>query len=209
MLTPSRAAPQILYGFFEGLTVVYEEIRGFTANENGLTYISLGVGFLIGAALLATVGHSYYVRQAALTASRGLPNRPEARLLLAFPGAFLAPTSLFLFAWTAPYPSVHWIVPCIAECLFAVSMVFVFSSYIPYLSDIAGPMAASALAAGMTSRALVAAAFPLFSLQMYHKLGVAGAVSLLAGLCCLLVPLPFVFTVAGARLRAGSKRLVA
>jgi len=88
------------------------------------------------------------------------------------------------------------------------SMVFVFSSYVPYLSDIAGPMAASALAAGMTSRALVGAAFPLFSLQMYHKLSVQGAVSLLAGLCCLLVPLPFVFTRWGAALRAKSTRLV-
>ena len=134
---------QILYGFFEGLTVVYEEIRGFTPNQNGLTYVSLGIGFLIGAALLATVGHGYYVSQAKLTAARGLPNRAEARLLLAFPGAFLAPISLFLFAWTAPFTKVHWIVPCIAECLFAISMVFVFSSYIPYLSDIAGPMAAS------------------------------------------------------------------
>jgi len=104
------------YGFFEGFTVVYEEIRGFTANQNGLTYVSLGVGFLIGAILLATVGQNYYVSQAAITKAKGLPNRAEARLFLAYPGAFLAPVSLFLFAWTAPFTKVHWIVPCIAEC---------------------------------------------------------------------------------------------
>lgn len=44
----------------------------------------------------------------------------------------------------------------------------------------------------MASRALVAGVFPLFSLQMYHKLGVQGATSLLAGLLCLMAPVPFV-----------------
>jgi DHA1 family multidrug resistance protein-like MFS transporter len=65
--------------------------------------------------------------------------------------------------------------------------------------------AASALAAGMASRALVGSAFPLFSLQMYRGLSVQGAGSLLAGIACLLAPIPFVFRAYGTKMRGRSR----
>ncbi|KAJ6510594.1 hypothetical protein C8R45DRAFT_392866 [Mycena sanguinolenta] len=65
--------------------------------------------------------------------------------------------------------------------------------------------AASALAAGMASRALVGSVFPLFTLQMYHALSVQGSTSLLGGIACLLAPLPFIFRVYGGRMRERSK----
>lgn len=46
----------ILYGFFEAFGVVYLEIRGFKSTSYGLTYIALGLGFLVAYILLATVG---------------------------------------------------------------------------------------------------------------------------------------------------------
>ena len=46
----------ILYGFFEAFSIVYVEIRGFKLTSYGLTYISLGLGFLFACGLLATVG---------------------------------------------------------------------------------------------------------------------------------------------------------
>lgn len=46
----------ILYACFESFSVVYVEIRGFSATSYGLTYIGLGLGFLVGAAMLATIG---------------------------------------------------------------------------------------------------------------------------------------------------------
>ncbi|KAJ7686817.1 major facilitator superfamily domain-containing protein [Mycena rosella] len=194
----------ILYGFFEAFTVVYLEIRGFESTSYGLTYIALGLGFLFACILLGTFGQAMYVKSATAATARGVPTQPEARLGLAYYGAVLSPISLFIFAWTAPFPHVHWIVPCIAEFLFACSMLLIFTGFIPYLIDCYQMTAASALAAGMASRALVGSAFPLFALQMYHGLSVQGATSLLAGIACLLAPIPFVFRIYGVRMRGRS-----
>ena len=103
----------------------------------------------------------------------------ESRLVLAYSAAIVSPmyvpslaikcrvsangltsfdSSLFLFAWTAPFPrelnlplfsfcfrfltspnhlaDVHWIVPCIAEFLFGLSMLLIFVSFISYLIDV-------------------------------------------------------------------------
>lgn len=57
----------------------------------------------------------------------------------------------------------------------------------------------------MASRALLGGLFPLFSLQMYHKLTVQGATSLLAGICLCLAPIPFIFKRYGHKLREKSK----
>ncbi|KAJ7452164.1 major facilitator superfamily domain-containing protein [Mycena galericulata] len=191
----------ILYGFFEAFTVVYLEIRGFSSTSYGLTYISMGLGFLFACLLLRTIGQSAYVKRHRADSAKGLPTQPEARLVLAYFGAILSPISLFIFAWTAPFTDVHWIAPCIACFLFACSMLLIFTGFIPYLIDCYQMTAASALAAGMASRALVGSVFPLFALQMYHRLSVQGATSLLAGIACLLAPIPFIFRVYGLRMR--------
>lgn len=44
-------------------------------------------------------------------------------------------SSLFIFAWTAPFTSVHWIVPVFAELLFGCSMLCLFTSFIPYIIE--------------------------------------------------------------------------
>ncbi|KAJ6510592.1 major facilitator superfamily domain-containing protein [Mycena sanguinolenta] len=195
----------ILYGFFEAFSVVYLDIRGFKNTSFGLTYIALGAGFGIACIALGTIGQTLYEKSTENDIAKGIPAQPEARLGLPYVGAIISPISLFMFAWTAPFPSVHWIVPCIAEGLFAFSMLLIFTGFIPYLIDCYQMTAASALAAGMASRALVGSIFPLFTLQMYHALGVQGSTSLLGGIACLLAPLPFVFRVYGRRMRERSK----
>ncbi|KAF8183767.1 major facilitator superfamily domain-containing protein [Mycena galopus ATCC 62051] len=199
----------ILYGFFEAFAVVYLEIRGFSTTSYGLTYIALGLGFVAAYIMLATINQQIYVRSAAASAAKGVPTPPEARLGLAYLGAVVSPISLFLFAWTAPFQQVHWIVPCIAEFLFSCSMMLIFTGFVPYLIDCYQMTAASALAAGLASRALVGSVFPLFTLQMYHGLSVQGATSLFAGIACLLAPIPFAFRAYGTRIRGNSKYIVA
>ncbi|KAJ7054763.1 major facilitator superfamily domain-containing protein [Mycena amicta] len=199
----------ILYGFFEAFTVVWIRIRGFSVTSYGLTYISLGLGFLTAVLMLIILGQKLYLKSAASDVARGIPVQPEARLNLGYYGAILCPISLFIFAWTAPFPHVHWIAPCIGEYLFAVSMLLIFTGFIPFLIDCYQVTAASALAAGMTSRALIGGAFPLFSIQMYDKLTVQGATCLLAGISCLCAPIPFIFKYYGTRLRARSQHAVA
>ncbi|GAA5984049.1 hypothetical protein JCM5350_005004 [Sporobolomyces pararoseus] len=198
----------ILYGFFEAFSIVYVEERGFKRTSYGLTYIALGLGFLVGASLIATVGTRAYAKTMTKAKEEGRVLPAESRLVLAYSAAIVSPISLFLFAWTAPFPHVHWIVPCIAEFLFGLSMLLIFVSFISYLIDVYLIHAASALAAGMASRALVGSVFPLFSLQMYRALSIQGATSLLAGLSLLCTPLPFLFRRIGTNLRSKSSYAV-
>ncbi|KAF7373345.1 MFS transporter [Mycena sanguinolenta] len=199
----------ILYGFFEAFTVVYLEIRGFKTTSYGLTYIALGLGFVTAYILLATIGQQLYVKSTEESAAKGVPTPPEARLSLTYLGAVMSPISLFLFAWTAPFPHVHYIVPCIAEFLFSCSIMLIFTGFVPYLIDCYQMTSASALAAGLFSRALVGSIFPLFTLQMYHGITVQGATSLLAGISLLLAPIPFVFRAYGTTIRGRSKHITA
>lgn len=114
---------------------------------------------------------------------------PEIRLVIGQFGAVLIPVSLFWLAFTT-YPHVHWIVPIIASIPFGTGILFCFAAMFTYTVTAYRPVAASAMAANTFVRTVSAAAFPLFSDQMYHKLGTVGATALLAGLTTLAAPLP-------------------
>ena len=113
-----------------------------------------------------------------------------------------------LYAW-ACYHRIHWAVPVLAEAMFACGNFLVFMSVVVYFSDLYTPvgLVASALAASTLLRYVLASAFPLFSVQMFQRLGVQWAGTLLGGLSLGLAALPFVFYVAGPRLRARSAYL--
>lgn len=65
--------------------------------------------------------------------------------------------------------------------------------------------AASALAANTVCRSACGAAAPLFTQYMFDALGVGGGGSLIAGVACLLAPIPFVFYRYGEPIRRRSK----
>jgi len=120
-------------------------------------------------------------------------------------GGCLLPCSLFLFAWAAYY-KIHWVVPVLAEAMFACGNFMVFMAVVVYFSDVYTPygVVASALAANTLLRYILASAFPLFSVQMFQKLGVQWAASLLGFLSVLLAVMPFAFYRWGPVLRRRS-----
>jgi MFS transporter, DHA1 family, multidrug resistance protein len=74
-----------------------------------------------------------------------------------------------------------------------------------YLIDVYALNANSALAAYVSIRSVTAFAFPLFAAQMFQKLGVSWAASLLAYLCVALAPAPFLFWRYGANMPSWSR----
>jgi hypothetical protein len=64
---------------------------------------------------------------------------------------------------------------------------------------------ASALAGNSIIRSAAGAAFPLFTNQMFHNLGIQWGATLLGLVALLMAPLPFVFYRYGARVRTKSK----
>ena len=84
-------------------------------------------------------------------------------------------------------------------------MLFVFSGIFTYFVDTYTMYAASVLASNAFVRCSFAAAFPLFGVQMYHKLGYQWASSLLAFLTVAMLPFPFLFFKYGQTIRNRSK----
>ncbi|TGO15513.1 hypothetical protein BTUL_0039g00290 [Botrytis tulipae] len=105
----------------------------------------------------------------------------------------------------------HWIVPTIGSSIFGMGMTLVFSGVFAFLVDAYPLYAASALAANSFARSSFAAAFPLFGIQMFNKLGYQWATTLFALLSLAIAPSPIVFTVfkgskAGDIIESDSKR---
>lgn len=74
-----------------------------------------------------------------------------------------------------------------------------------YLIDAYTIYAASVLAANSVLRSLFGAAFPLFTTQMYNKLGIHWASSIPAFLALACVPFPFLFYKYGEKIREKCK----
>ena len=111
---------------------------------------------------------------------------------------------LFLFGWTSSR-DVPWIAPCIGAALMGFGFFTIFQSALNYLIDTFQRYAASAIAANTFLRSVFAASFPLFVNPMYNKLGIPWASSVFAFFGVLLIPIPFVFSIYGKRIRGHSK----
>lgn len=218
------------YAFFAAYPWVFSNTYGFSLGAQGLTFLGLGVGCLIGFTVICASNiwidkpraqrwrESQQQEQGAAIQSKSNPGvleagpkpprtspPPEFALPIAFPGSVVLPAALFMFAWTAR-PSVHWIVPIIAETLFGTSNLLIFMACTLYLMNTYGPMyGASAMAACSLLRYVLGAVFPLFILQMYDALGTGWATSLLGFVSVVLGFVPWGFVRWGERLRGMSK----
>jgi len=84
-------------------------------------------------------------------------------------------------------------------------MVLVFLGVMNYLIDAYTIFAASVLAANSVLRSLFGAAFPLFTTQMYNRLGIHWASSIPAFLALACLPFPFLFYRYGGPIRKRCK----
>ncbi|KAK9466562.1 major facilitator superfamily domain-containing protein [Lipomyces arxii] len=191
----------VLFGFFEAFPFVFRTVYHFSSGQVGLTFIGIGVGLLIGSALYIFLDRTRYTPAMRLP----VPPPPEARLLPAKIGAVALPVSLFWLAWTSRH-SVHWIAPVLAGVPFGMALILLFFTVVTYFALCYPAMAtASALAANNMLRYIMAAGFPLFTIQMYQKMGIDWATSFYAFVALALLPVPWALGRFGARLRAGSR----
>ncbi|MCJ1395277.1 hypothetical protein MMC18_008161 [Xylographa bjoerkii] len=196
----------VLYLFFGAFDIVFANNHGFELWQIGLSFLGILVGMLIGIATDPWFRRYYQRLVAQREAQGGEPGgaEPEYRLPHAIVGAPLVTIGLFWFGWTT-YPSIHWIVPIIGSAVFGTGILLVFSGIFTFLVDAYPLYAASALAANSFARSSFAAAFPLFGIQMYEKLGYQWATSLLAFLTLAMAPFPYLFFRYGKRIRGTSR----
>jgi hypothetical protein len=190
----------LLYAFFFAYPIVFGEVHHMNDGEIGLTFIGILVGTAF--ALLAT---PYFEKMfvKVVHEKNGKPD-PEDRLPGMMVAAPFVPISLFIFAWTS-FPWVHWIGPTISGIPFGFGMVIVYYSANNYIIDCFPRYVTSALAAKTLIRSGSGAAFPLFIVQMYHRLGNEWASTLLAFISLAILPIPFAFYKWGGKIRSKSK----
>lgn len=193
----------VVYLLFEAYPFVFEQTHGFNAGENGLAFLGFFSGGFLCVVLFMTVIEPRYLRYAAQVAPE-MP-KPEKRLELCIISAWCLVVAMFWFGWTGGYSSVHWMSPVLAGGLIGVGVLGMFVSCFNYLVDTYLWAAASALAATTVCRSAFGAGFPLFATQMFEKLGVQWASSLLGFIALLLAPIPIVLTIYGPKLRSMSK----
>ncbi|KZT25535.1 MFS general substrate transporter [Neolentinus lepideus HHB14362 ss-1] len=191
----------VLYSLFEALPVIFITRRGFTISQNGLIFIGVGIGAILGSLL-----NLYFTRHypTLIVKWHGFPP-PEQRLFGAmFAGPCLV-IGAFWLGWTGEYAAVPWYVPAMSMVLIGLSVNLVFMSFLSYLVDTYLMYSASAFAANTVVRSAVAAAFPLFTVQMFTNLGVNWAGTLIGFVSLALAPSPFLFYKYGAKIRSRSK----
>ncbi|OKO99970.1 hypothetical protein PENSUB_8187 [Penicillium subrubescens] len=194
----------LLYMLFTIYPIVFQEKRGWNSGVGELPLLGTVVGALFGGAIVLA---DTRMRQKKI--DKGITKmedaEPEDRLPLAIGGGIAFALTMFWFAWSAEFNSVHWIVPTIAGVFISSAMLLIFVGFLNYLVDVYQMYAASAIAANTIARSACGAAAPLFTSQMFAALGVGGGGSLIAGVATLLAGIPFLFYKYGKQIRMRSK----
>ncbi len=187
-----------LYLNFAAYPIVFTTIRGWNMGQTGLAFIGIAVGVLLAVAVTIRI-----VKKKAAQIQDGMPE-PEERLPPAVIGGVAAVIGLAGFAATDA-PSVHWIASIIFGVPFGFGLVIVFLSVASYLIDAYTIYSASVIASNTILRSLLGAAFPMFTRQMYDRLGIHWAAALPGFLTLVCIPFPILFIKYGKRIRARGK----
>ncbi|RDW78288.1 hypothetical protein BP5796_06140 [Coleophoma crateriformis] len=187
----------IVYLIFSAYDIEFAQVRGWSPVVASLPFIAIFVGCICGA-VICYYNQGFYMRH--LKANNG-KSVPEARLPTMMIGGISLSAGLFIFAWTSN-PKINPVAEIIASILLGMGFFGIFQGVTNYLVDTFGEFGASAVAANSLMRNVFAGSFPLFTTQMFNKLGVDWAVSLLGFVSVSMIPIPFFFYYFGKRIRA-------
>lgn len=185
----------LLYAFFFAYPVIFNELYGYEDDMVGLMFIPI----LIGAGLALTTTPLLEFRYMKIAKTRRMI--PEDRLVGAMIGSPFPCIALFILGATS-YKHIIWVGPASSGIAFGYGMVLIYYSLNNYIIDTYAKYAASALATKVFLRSGGGAAFPLFTPQMYRKLGLQWASWLLAFISLAMIAIPFLFYRYGKQLRA-------
>ncbi|KIM81228.1 hypothetical protein PILCRDRAFT_72078 [Piloderma croceum F 1598] len=186
----------ILYCLIESIGPIFKNLHGFNQGQIGLAFLGIVIGSFLGFWTNLYQERLYQKH----FANRG----PEARLYMSCVAGVVFPVGMFIYAWSS-FTQVHWIAQMIGMVAFIWASFTIYLAVFTYLADCYGPFASSALAGQSLFRNLMGMAFPLFTEQMFAALTYKWANTLFAFVAVLLFPIPFVFFLYGARIRARSK----
>lgn len=181
---------------------VWEGVYGESIGIGGLNYISLGIGFVLGAQVNARLSDKVYRR---LKLKRNNTGVPEFRVPAMFVGSIFIPVGLFWYGWSVQ-AHIHWIMPNIGIVIFSIGSIICLQCMQTYIIDSYTRFSASGLAAAVVLRSLAGFGFPLFAPYIYQSLHYGWGNSLLGFLSIVIgIPSPFIFWFFGGKLRQMSR----
>ncbi|KAJ4298241.1 hypothetical protein N0V90_006140 [Kalmusia sp. IMI 367209] len=148
----------IIYLGIATFPIEFQQIRHWNAVVGSTPFMATVIGVCFAAGIILW-GQIFYRKQ--LIANKGNPV-PEARLTPMMIGSVFFAAGLFIMGWTSKL-NIHWIGFCIGATSLGLGFFTIFQSALSYLVDTYLMMAASALAANMFMRSVLAAAFPMFA----------------------------------------------
>ncbi|KAL8714160.1 MAG: hypothetical protein Q9220_001889 [cf. Caloplaca sp. 1 TL-2023] len=191
----------LMYLVLSTFPVLWTQRYNESVGIAGLNYISMGIGFTLGAQIFSPLNDRIY--RVLKHKNEGV-GKPEFRILIMVVGSALIPTGLFIYAWTAQFHT-HWIGPNIGVAIFSAGAIAGFQCVQTYLVDAYTRFAASAIAASTVLRSLAGFGFPLFAPYMYDKLDYGWGNSLLGFIALGIgAPAPFLLWMYGEALRKKS-----
>lgn len=185
----------IMFLTLEAVPDVMGTVYNFNQGEIGLTFLAIALGGAFGH-LMNIYQERVYQRT---VAKRG----PEARLYMACFGGLLLPAGMWIFAFSQGWG--YWLGPVCGMVVLFTGIFAVYLAAFNYLADCYNVYASSAMSGQSLARNLCGAIFPLFTQQMYTRLGFQWASFLAGCLAAVLATLPWILMAYGPRIRAASK----
>lgn len=193
----------LLYMFFFAYPVIYMEDKGWSASKTGVMFLPIAAGVIISSCCAPYINRDYNKRAQPFRDRGELPP-PELRLIPMMVGCWFVPIGLFAWAWSS-YTRLSWAGPAFSGLACGFGFLSLYNPANNYIVDSYQHYAASGLAAKTFIRSIWGACVPLFTIQMYHRLGNQWATSLMAFISLACCAIPFLFYVYGPRIRKYSK----
>ncbi|KAF2802354.1 MFS general substrate transporter [Mytilinidion resinicola] len=190
----------IIYLAIPTLPYEFNQTRHWNAVVGATPYTSIIIGVIFSAGVILW-GGIYYKKRFIANGNKIIP---EARLPPMMIGSVFFTAGLFIMAWTSK-ASIYWIGFCVGLACLGLGFFTIFQSCLGYLVDTYLGLSASAIAANLFMRSMLAGAFPLFSHALFTNIGLDWGLSLLGFLAVAMLPIPYVFYIFGRRIRAVGK----
>ncbi|KAI1167616.1 synaptic vesicle transporter [Nemania serpens] len=187
----------LLYLLLTTITTVFVTQYHWSIGISGLSYIAIGIGFLLGVIVIGSTSDRMLVKHA--KRHNGVVV-PEVRLRVCVYYSFLVPISFVWYGW-ASHQHAFWLAPLTGLVCFGLGMIGIFLPIQTYMIDAFPEYAASSTAALASSRNVVGTFLPLAGPFLYEALGLGWGNTLLAFVALVLIPAPYFIAKYGKSLR--------
>ncbi|KAM7207177.1 Major facilitator superfamily domain containing protein [Naviculisporaceae sp. PSN 640] len=173
---PIVLALSLLSGFSDALifmqvqsmVLVYSQ-WGFSTVEIGLSFIPIGIGYVI--AWISFLPSFKRSRQQRARNPLDEHAEYESRLWWLLYTAPCLPIGLFIFAWTSGGPPVHWIGSMVGSAIIGIANYAIYMATIDYMIGAYGPYAASATGGNGWARDFLAGVLTIPATPFYLNIG--------------------------------------